>query len=295
MDTMRSEFGGAAGWICHDGDTLDLAGYESDDTPPAATALQPAGAAPAAESPPPPAIGQDERRMQVRAYNHWADLLGERAFPDIADLNPAGHTDFRDYSVLLDFSAGIEDPVVLHLGARLAEECGTANPVDIGQLSDVPVGSLLSRITDHYVQILSRQSPIGFEAEFVNRAGRLIVYRGILLPFSSDDRKVDHVFGVLNWKEVAEPADQKALVHELSHALDAGENTVVRERDGLPAPLSRRLRALTPREFDTLPEDGPEFSLLMARRLSSGNVMLLGEVPFDADLIRRASEAMDRR
>ncbi len=25
---------------------------------------------------PPAAIGQDERRMQVRAYNHWASLLG---------------------------------------------------------------------------------------------------------------------------------------------------------------------------------------------------------------------------
>ena len=35
---------------------------------------------------PPEAIGQDERRMQVRAYNHWASLLGEATFPSIEDL-----------------------------------------------------------------------------------------------------------------------------------------------------------------------------------------------------------------
>ncbi len=37
---------------------------------------------------PPEAIGQDERRMQVRAYNHWASLLGDATFPSIEDLDP---------------------------------------------------------------------------------------------------------------------------------------------------------------------------------------------------------------
>ena len=40
--------------------------------------------------PPPNPVGQDERRMQVRAYNHWASLLGDRAFPSIEDLEPDG-------------------------------------------------------------------------------------------------------------------------------------------------------------------------------------------------------------
>ena len=30
---------------------------------------------------PPAAIGQDERRMQVRAYNYWAGLLDRPQFP----------------------------------------------------------------------------------------------------------------------------------------------------------------------------------------------------------------------
>ena len=32
------------------------------------------------------AIGTDERRMHVRAYNHWVSLLEGRDFPSIEDL-----------------------------------------------------------------------------------------------------------------------------------------------------------------------------------------------------------------
>ncbi|MFX7144812.1 hypothetical protein ABTI11_20215, partial [Acinetobacter baumannii] len=39
-------------------------------------------------------IGTDERRMQVRAYNHWVSLLDGRAYPRIADLDPDNIVDF---------------------------------------------------------------------------------------------------------------------------------------------------------------------------------------------------------
>ena len=61
--------------------------------------------------------------------------------------------------------------------------------------------SLLSRLTDHYLQIIANRAPIGFEAEFVNDRGVTIMYRGILLPFSSDDDTIDFIMGVINWKE----------------------------------------------------------------------------------------------
>ena len=72
-----------------------------------------------------------------------------------------------------------------------------------------PGRSLLSRLTDHYLQIIANRAPIGFEAEFVNDRGVTIMYRGILLPFSSDDDTIDFIMGVINWKEAA-PADQAA-------------------------------------------------------------------------------------
>jgi hypothetical protein len=154
---------------------------------------------------PPAGVAKDERRMQVRAYNFWASLLGNRQFPDIADLHPESLGDFGPYSVLLDFSERLEDPRIAYLGRDLAGECGISEPIH--SLDQVPGRSLLSRITDHYMQIIANQAPIGFEAEFVNQRGITILYRGILLPFSRDDRAIDHIYGVINWKERREPLE----------------------------------------------------------------------------------------
>ena len=65
---------------------------------------------------PPPVISVDERRMQVRAYNFWTSQLHDKNYPSIEELDPAAVADFRDYSVLLDFTSGIENPSIDFLG-----------------------------------------------------------------------------------------------------------------------------------------------------------------------------------
>lgn len=175
---------------------------------------------------PPPAFGNDERRMQVRAYNFWASLLQDRNFPHVEDLDPDLVPDFGPNGVLLDFSRGIEDPAITFLGDKLADECG-ANGAVITRLSDVPARSLLSRITDHYMQILANQAPIGFEAEFVNQRGATILYRGILLPFSSDNEAIDFIYGVINWKELADAHTADELLLEIDQALDSSRAAVM--------------------------------------------------------------------
>lgn len=183
---------------------------------------------------PPESIGRDERRMQVRAYNHWASLLGDRNFPCIEDLDPDNLPDFGPYSVLLDFTSGIENPGIAYLGEKLAQECGAQD--EIAQLSDVPSRSLLSRITDHYMQILANQAPIGFEAEFVNQLGRSIAYRGILLPFSTDDDSIDFIYGVINWKELADQLTTDELLLEIDQALERADEPAA--ASGEDAPLT---------------------------------------------------------
>ena len=168
---------------------------------------------------PPVAIGQDERRMQVRAYNMWASLLDNRNFPAIGELDFDSIPEFAPFSVLLDFSSGIENPKVAFLGERLAQECGTSR--SIRRLSDVPGRSLLSRITDHYLQILANQAPIGFEAEFVNQRDTTILYRGILLPFSAEADSIQHILGVINWKELVDQKTTDDLLLEIDQALQA--------------------------------------------------------------------------
>ena len=162
-------------------------------------------------------VVSDERRMQVRAYNYWASLLGDRALPSIEDLAPEELDDFGPYSILLDFSTGLENPSVVYLGTALRQECEIEG--SITYIDDVPARSLVSRLTDHYLQIIANAAPIGFEAEFVNQRGSDILYRGILMPFSSDDETIDFVFGVINWKELANAPMRAALEAEVGDAL----------------------------------------------------------------------------
>ena len=82
---------------------------------------------------------------------------------------------------------------------------------DTRTIADVPAASLLSRLTDHYMQIIANRAPIGFEAEFVNQREENICYRGILMPFSSDGDAIDFIYGVINWKTVAEAEPAQAV------------------------------------------------------------------------------------
>ncbi len=165
----------------------------------------------------PPSIGNDERRMQVRAYNFWTSHLHDKNYPSIEELIPEEVEDFREYSVLLDFTSGIENPSIEYLGETLRIECGLGE--DITYLDQVPPRSLLSRITDHYLQIIGNRAPVGFEAEFINDRGLTIMYRGILLPYSSDDDTIDFIYGVINWKEAAEAQEVAAIEAEVADAL----------------------------------------------------------------------------
>lgn len=167
----------------------------------------------------PPAIGTDERRMQVRAYNYWTRLLGEHEYPLIEDLDPADALDFADHGVLLHFTDGLDNPAIAYLGSEIERESGLEETFE--RLDDVPPRSLLSRITDHYMQIHANKAPIGFEAEFVNQRGVTILYRGILLPFSSTGDDIDYIYGVINWKEAVGGPEADELLLEVSQALDS--------------------------------------------------------------------------
>jgi hypothetical protein len=178
------------------------------------------------------AIGTDERRMHVRAYNYWVSLLDGRDFPSIEDLEPDDVADFSPHSVLLDFTCGGENPAMPYLGAAIRDECGLDD--DMRTIAQVPSRSLLSRLTDHYMQIIANRAPIGFEAEFDNQRGENICYRGILLPFSSDGDTIDFIYGVINWKrvdgaEVETPVSASIEVEpdvlELDSAVEAADDT----------------------------------------------------------------------
>jgi hypothetical protein len=182
-----------------------------------ATALAGAEEEPAIERP--PEIGVDERRMHVRAYNYWVSLLEGRPYPSIQDVDPHTIEDFGPHSVLLDFSRNQDDPEIAFLGQALRTECALDSA--IRRISKVPSRSLLSRLTDHYLQIIANRAPIGFEAEFQGQRGLNTLYRGILMPLSSDGQAIDFIYGVINWKELADSETAAQIAGEVAAAAAA--------------------------------------------------------------------------
>jgi hypothetical protein len=186
------------------------------------------------------AIGADERRMHVRAYNYWCSLLDGRDFPSIEDLEPGNIQDFGPHSVLLDFTEGSDNPATPYIGNAIREECSLDE--GIKSIADVPSRSLLSRLTDHYMQIIANRAPVGFEAEFVNQRGRNICYRGILMPFSSDGDTIDFIYGVINWKDVGEapeiPQVIRAELPPLDLEIEEAEEEVEDEALELVVPMA---------------------------------------------------------
>jgi hypothetical protein len=181
-----------------------------------------AWAAPADDEPAierPPEIGVDERRMHVRAYNYWVSLLGGRPYPSIPDLKPERIGDFGPHSVLLDFTTNPSDPEIAFLGPSLRGECEL--PPGTKRISQVPSRSLLSRLTDHYMQIIANRAPIGFEAEFLSQKGVNTLYRGILMPLSTDGEEIDFIYGVINWKELAASNEAVELAGQVDRAIAA--------------------------------------------------------------------------
>jgi hypothetical protein len=164
----------------------------------------------------PPVIGAEERRMHVRAYDRWVSLLGGQQFPAITDLDASTLGEFGPFSVLLDFTGSSieapDDAAVMFVGRALREEGGLDL---VPTIADVPDHSVLSRLTPHFAEVQANRAPVGFEAEFINRKGELTLYRGILMPFSSDGAAIDYIHGVISWKLAADvglPADIVAAV-----------------------------------------------------------------------------------
>ncbi|MBY6127424.1 hypothetical protein KUW15_01710 [Qipengyuania aquimaris] len=237
-------------------------------------------------NPPPSPVGQDERRMQVRAYNHWASLLGDNRLPAIEDLEPEFLGDFGPHSVLLDFSTGSATPTIQFIGDKLSRECGLYE--DIEDLSEVPKDSLLSQIADNYLKIVSEQAPTGFEAEFVNAKGATVLYRGILLPYSSDCETLDFVYAVINWKEVADAETADALLQQIDDALEEEAAAPIAEAPAAPNPAPLRKR--NPLQLSD-PEEAPSPAPAAFEAPVEEPAPFEEQAPFETEAFEEAEEA----
>ena len=143
--------------------------------------------------------GQPEARLHIRAYHVWARYCRKGRFPLLDDVLAAGAADFGSRALCIDVSAGPETPRLTYVGAALAQTL--SDPAAIRGLADIPGRSLISRMTDHYLEIVANRAPISFEAEFVDDRECAFQYRCILLPCSYSGTDIDVILGVMNWQQ----------------------------------------------------------------------------------------------
>lgn len=148
-----------------------------------------------------------EERLIMRFLTCWESAAGERPMPALDNFSGAMLEPFKPFSVLIDLQDGYENPVIRHVGRAIAslmgENCRGRSP------HDVPRRSILSRVTDHFYEVLANRAPIGFEAAFEDESGAEIPYRGILTPLGEDSETITFILAVINWLG-AEPATVKA-------------------------------------------------------------------------------------
>jgi hypothetical protein len=82
------------------------------------------------------------------------------------------------------------------------------------------------------------------------------------------------------------------VVNEERRAKRAEAGVVETARETPSEVLARKLRQMEMFPFDAVPAEGSEFTLLVARRLPTGEVVLLGEVGDDVPLLERAARRL---
>ncbi|MBW7835145.1 MAG: hypothetical protein H3C28_00705 [Sphingomonadales bacterium] len=185
----------------------------------------------AADSPDPVSGQARERRLILAFYEQWSALAADRPYPALTDFTAAMLAPYKPFAVLIDLRGGRDQPILRAIGGRIAARLGENL---VGQaLERAPRHSLLSRVTDHYLEVLANRAPVAFEATFHEALGEDIPYRAILAPLSDDGENIDFILGVVNWKVETDTAAQAIDLAADLTALRAAAKAAGRSRQAL--------------------------------------------------------------
>lgn len=237
------------------------------------------------------AIGADDRRMHVRAYNFWLSVLNGHKIPLVSDFDPAAIADFGQHSFLLDFRENPHNPKISFLGYALRELDKLTYHVN--HISDAPEGSLIAHMATapHFAAVIEQKGPVGFEADFENYLGQSLIYRGIFMPFSSDGEHIDHLYGVVNWKILSEDKSKakSSLLQTVASELSAVDSHKAsgEKADHFAIPMmksSDSLASLKKAPAKAIVDLGPvgkDFVLLLGRREKDDQIGIVAMVEKD--------------
>jgi len=138
-----------------------------------------------------------DRRLIMKAVDYWESIQGAYAYPRMIDFDIDAVPDMAGQSFLIDINLrNVQMSQIRYVGDVLAQDC--SRDVIGKPVTSVPRGSLISRLTDHFMQILANKAPMSFEAEYTDAAGMATRYRGIMMPLSDNGQEIDYILGVIN-------------------------------------------------------------------------------------------------
>ena len=166
-------------------------------------------------------LSQAERRLGNRFLSYWEELRGYRPYPLISDISLEDMREFAPYIFNIELSPDGGDATVRFIGTEIEAACG---PEVLNKtLGELPSGGMLGRALRVLGEVTTSGQPVFTSDEYLDEAGDAVLFRAVLLPFSNDGEAVTHVFGAMNRKVIAGPAEPRP----------APENPV-------PAPEARR-------------------------------------------------------
>lgn len=140
-----------------------------------------------------------ERRLHLKIFDHWVSLLGGRTFPELDEMQSEMEDETLAASFVIDLAPGLSEATLHFAGGQLMADCAGDQPLLGRKIADLGKYSIIARLADHFLEVVSNRAPIGFEAEFERQGGRQAAYRGILLPFSEDGSEINYILGVISW------------------------------------------------------------------------------------------------
>ena len=153
-------------------------------------------------------VSHSDKRLANSFLRYWESLRGRRNLPLITDLNINEMGELLPYTFNLDISAGSDNPKLCFVGRQLIQDCG-GDVINQG-VSQLQPQSLLSRAIRHRGEVVSEGKPCMIADEFINAEDNKVLYRAVMLPFSSTGKTFDFIIGAINSKTVEQSATPDA-------------------------------------------------------------------------------------
>ncbi len=167
-------------------------------------------------------VSHADKRLANRFLKYWEGLRGNQDFPLISDLNLDHVGEFVPYTFNLDLSIDPEDPRFRFLGRQLVRDCG--GDITNQGVSRLLPQSCLARAVERRGEVVTEGKPCMIADEFINAEGNKVLYRAVMMPFSSTGETIDFIIGAINSKTVELSRGAAPAPHETGNAEAASED-----------------------------------------------------------------------